>query len=117
MQDLYATLLAFFPSVPLPPGNFTITREYHTASNITVTFEWDPPQGNGPEVTVDSYEISVTPSPLSHSTPITINSTIWNTTLNFNIAYVATIISINCAGAGKPLTLQNIGFSKFLLRL
>ena len=102
----------FFSSVPLPPANFTITREYHTTSNITVTFEWDPPQGNGPEVTVDSYEISVTPSPLFHSTPITINSTVWNATLNFNTVYVATIISINCAGAGKPLTLQNIEFSK-----
>ena len=102
----------FFSSVPLPPANFTITREYHTTSNITITFEWDPPQGSGPEVIVDSYEISVTPSPLSYSTPVTINSTTWNTTLNFNIAYVATIISINCAGAGKPLSLQSIEFSK-----
>ena len=108
-------MLRYFPfSVPLPPANFSITREYHTTSNVTVTFDWYPPQGNGPEVIVDSYEISVTPSPLSHSNPITINSTIWNMTLNFNTAYVATITSINCVGAGMSFILQNIEFSKLI---
>ena len=79
-------------------------------SNVTVTFEWDPPQGYGPEVIVDGYEIIIVPSPLSHPTSNTVTSTIWNVTLDFNIQYNATITSINCAGMGMSFMLQSIEF-------
>ena len=96
--------------VPNQPSHFDIIKEYHTVSNVTVTFKWSPPQGYGPEVIVDGYKIIITPAPLSHPTSNIITALIWNVTLEFNVIYNATIISINCAGFGSPYSLHNIIF-------
>ena len=103
----------YFPVVPFSPVDFNITREYHRTSNITVTFEWIPPQGSGPAVIVDTYEVSIMPRSLSHPISNVISTLSWNVTLNYNMEYTATITAENCAGASMPITLHNIEFCEY----
>ena len=101
-------------TVPLPPINLRITRENHTVSNVTVTFEWDAPQGNGPEVIIEIYEVTI--MPMSSSLPPAsrkISSTSWNMTLNYNTMYIAIVTAENCAGISRPATLGNVKFREF----
>ena len=53
------------------------------------------------------------PNPLSHPTTIYSNSSIWNVTLAYNLEYMATISSINCAGKGSSITLYNIKYCEY----
>ena len=82
--------------------------------NTTITFEWDPPPGSGPEAIVDYYSIIVTPRPLSHPILNIVFSTLWNVTLNYNIEHTAIITAVNCAGESSPFTLLNIEFSEYV---
>ena len=84
-------------AVPLIPSGFNITGVYFTVTNITVLFEWDEPQGSGPETIVDDYIIDITPSPLSPYSLIVQNSPL-NVTLRYNVDYTTTITAVNCAG-------------------
>lgn len=81
----------------------------YTVENLTVTFEWDEPQGSGPEVVVDSYIVAISPSPLAPSgvnrlpnLPLT-----FDVTLNYNTAYTATITAENCAGESETFAYPN----------
>ena len=73
-------------------------------TDVTVTFEWDSPQGGGPETIVDYYRITITPPQLSPSSDLT-NTTIWNATLNYNQTYTVSITAINCVGESETLPL------------
>ena len=79
---------------------------------VTVMFEWDEPQGSGPETVVDYYTIAITPSPLSPS-PIMVQRSPLNATLNYNTGYTATITAMNCAGNSATFSLQNIYYGEF----
>ena len=102
-------------SVPFPPINFNVTDEIHRVSNITVTFEWDPPQESGPAVIIDTYEVSIIPRPLSHPISNAIDGLSWNVTLEYNAEYTATITAENCAGVSLPFTLQDIEFCEYMI--
>ena len=94
------------PLVPLMPTGLRVVQSYFTPENITVTFEWDPPQGLGPEVVVDYYRITISPAPLSHPSINSVNSSVWNVTLNYNAPYTANITAVNCAGESSFSSLQ-----------
>ncbi len=86
--------------VPLTPSGFNITGEVYTVANLTVTFEWDEPQGSGPEVVVDNYIVIITPQPLypSNTNMLPNSPQSLNVTLKYNTNYTATITAVNCAG-------------------
>ena len=82
------------------PSGFGITEENFTVDDLTVTFEWDEPQGSGPEAIVDNYTVTITPMPLF---PLEVNvlpnSVLsLNARLNYNTTYMVSIIAENCAG-------------------
>ena len=68
--------------------------------DLTVTFEWDEPQGGGPQAVVDSYTIVISPPPLfPYEVNVLPNSPrALNVTLDYNTTYSATITAENCAG-------------------
>ena len=100
-------------AVPNAPTSFNFTNAYENEFNITVTFEWNPPEGSGPEVIIHGYEIIIVPKPVSYQSSSTIiYSTTWNVTLNYNVQYEATIIAVNCEGESSPVVLRDIEFSK-----
>lgn len=81
----------------------------------TVTFEWDPPQGSGPEAVVDNYTISISPRPLSH--PCTnvvhgVQSLVWSATLAHNTMYTLNITAVNCEGQSDPYNFPQIEYGK-----
>ncbi len=90
-------------TVPLIPSGFNITGVDFTITNVTVTFEWDGPQGSGPQAIVDNYTVSVTPYPLfPFGVNVLPNSPLaLNVTLNYNDVYMATITAENCAGRSE----------------
>ena len=82
-----------------------------------LTFEWDLPQGSGPEAIVDNYIISILPSPLSSPgtnvffVPL---NTAWNVTLNHNEQYSINLTALNCAGDSDPF-LYYIDYGKIAI--
>ena len=103
------TLIFLFNIVPQIPSGFNITRANFTPVNNTITFEWDPPQGMGPEVIVDYYLIFITPAPLSHPILNNVSSSPWDVTVNYNTLYSVNITALNCAGKSGTFV-----FSDFL---
>lgn len=97
----------FFPfPVPLSPASFIISREYHEDMETTITLEWDPPQGNGPESIVDNYTVSISPDPPYDPA---INPTLlppWNVTLTHNVEYIINVTALNCLGKSSPSVLS-----------
>ncbi len=75
-------------------------------------FEWDPPDGSGPETDIDNYIITVNPTPVSHPISNVVLSSPWNVTLSYNVIYTATIIAVNCAGESGTFTLPGIEYGK-----
>ena len=80
--------------------------------DTTLTLEWDPPQGSGPEAIVDNYIISISPDPLSHPGVNMNLSSPWNLTLAHNTTYSIGITAVNCAGESNNLTLPDIEYSR-----
>ena len=95
---------------PNMPTGLRITQNFFTPENITVLFEWDPPQGLGPEEVVDYYRITISPAPLSHPSINSVNSSVWNVTLAYNTPYTANITAVNCAGESPSITLEDIEY-------
>ena len=89
--------------VPLVPSGFNISDEIYAIDNLTVTFEWDGPQGSGPQAIVDNYTVFITPRPLllNEFTVLPKSLMILHVTLNYNMAYTAAITSENCAGESE----------------
>ena len=103
--------------VPQTPTGFSVTGQNDRLHyNTTITFEWDPPQGSGPEAIVDYYLIVVTLRPLSHPVSNKVYSIPWSVTLEYNIEHTAVITAVNCAGESSPFILTNIEFSMLLYR-
>ncbi len=73
-------------------------------------FEWDPPNGSGPEAVVENYIISILPMPASHPISNVVDFTSWNVTLDYNVIYNATITALNCVGESIPNVLTNIQY-------
>ena len=100
--------------VPIIPSGFDIVQDGFTPENNTVTFDWDPQQGVGPEVIVDYYKIIISPTPLSHTRINLVESSPWNVTLGYNTMYTANIIATNCAGESGSLLLSGINYGNTL---
>jgi hypothetical protein len=87
--------------------------EYFRLQVATVTFEWNPPLGSGPQVVVDHYTLAIYPKPLSQGIFISITGTTkWNATLEYNKEYTANITALNCAGESVYQNLVNIEYGK-----
>lgn len=98
------------------PTGFGITNEYHGILNTTLTFEWDPFQGSGPESVVDHFVLSISPQPLSSLVMNVVPSPPWNVTISYNTVYNVNITAVNCAGDGRTITaLNEIKYSKFYI--
>lgn len=82
-------------------------------SDITIFFEWEPPVGRGPEYLIEYYELSVTSTNDSAIAFSVVSYTFWNVTLNYNLDYEASVVSVNCAGRSEPVELTTVYFSKF----
>ena len=97
--------------VPLPPTGLKMTNdsEIPTLTNVTVTFEWDPP-GSGPGAVVDYYTVTTTPAPLSPNISIENTSLSLNIIFEFNVVYDISIRGTNCIGEGNPS--DSIEYSK-----
>ncbi len=82
--------------------------------DIMVTFEWDPPSGNGPGVVVDNYIITIIPEPVSHNISNNVSSTLdqWSVILDYNVIYTATIVAQNCAEESESVLLSNIKYGR-----
>lgn len=95
--------------MPLTPTGFRIIRKRQDTDLLgnAITFDWDPPQGSGPEAIVDYYTISISPTPLSHPDISRVYSSPWNVTLGYNINYAVEIVAENCAGASNSFILRN----------
>ena len=93
-------MLSLF-TVPLLTSGLSITNESFTVSNLTILFQWNGPQGSGPQLVVDNYIVSITPMPLFPPINIT---TLSNSTQNlyvsllYNRMYTASLTATNCAG-------------------
>lgn len=98
--------------VPLIPTGFNYTGEDHGMMDTTLIFDWDPPQGLGPEAIVDDYVISISPSPLSHPGTDVVSSPPWNVTLDHNTLYTINITAMNCAGEGDTFIAAEIEYRK-----
>lgn len=88
-----------------------ITKEDYNDFNLTVTFEWDVPQGNGPETVVDTYTIIISPRPLSSSSNAIVvpkSPQALNVTLNYNTYYTISITAENCAGESEAFLYPNV---------
>lgn len=99
--------------VPLPPIVLSIVGEFEHKQNITVTLEWDQPNGTGAEFFIESYSISLSPQ-LEVYTYIFMKTL--NVTLDYNVNYTAAVVSVNCAGESSPILLHNLLFSKLILK-
>ena len=75
-----------------------------------VTFEWDGPQGGGPETVVDNYTITISPAPLFPSDiNILPNSPqTFNVTFNYNTSYMVAISAENCAGESETFVYPSV---------
>ena len=101
---------------PLTPTGFNVVQQVDSLHyNTTITFEWDPPPGRGPETIVDYYPILLTPRPLSHPSYNVLYSSSWSVTVRYNVEYTAVITAINCAGESSPFTLLNIKFGECVM--
>lgn len=82
-----------------PPTRLRISNRHYDKDNVTLTLEWDAPQG---DAVVDYYTISISPPPLSYLTQVFTSSS--NITLNSSIGeYNASIVAVNCNGESIPL--------------
>lgn len=79
-----------------------------------ITFEWNPPPGNGVQTVVDKYVFAIYPQLLSSTTSNFVYSTNLTVTQEYNVDYTATLIAVNCAGESDPVTLSNVKFSKLI---
>ena len=105
----HLSLLLIVPSIPTA---FNIIMVYHGNMETTVTLDWDPPQGSGPEAIVDNYTISISPTLPYKSANILVFLQELNITLAHNFLYSINLTAVNCAGESKSVTLSNIGYGK-----
>ena len=80
---------------------FGIAMEYYTDLNVTVQFEWNEPQGAGPQTVVDSYNVTITSSSSTENFLLSNQTFALNFTLNYNTNYTATISAENCIGVSE----------------
>ncbi len=79
--------------------------------NIQIFFEWETPSGIGPEFFIQSYNISILSSEYGYNSyNVTSATTTLNVTLNYNVDFTASVVSVNCAGESEPLILSDIRF-------
>ena len=88
---------------------------HYGTSLVNVTFEWNQPEGDGPEYIIDSYHITILPQPVTHQNiPIVVYSfTSLDVGLEYNTLYNATIVSVNCVGQSPNVTLSDIHYGNF----
>ena len=89
----------FFIGSPSPPANLQLSSQCNLPSSSLVTLQWDPPSTGG-GVTV-SYDLTVSPTPLSGSPPSLTNTSI-QLSLNYNTVYNVSIIASTCGGPSEP---------------
>ena len=102
------------PTVPITPSEFRVVSKYHDDMETTVTLDWIPPQGSGPEAVVDNYTISILPTPPYQPATVYLVLPPWNVTLDHNEEYTLNLTAINCVGESATITLTNIKFGKLM---
>lgn len=66
------------------------------------------PGGSGPQFSISDYKISITPEPLSQDISNLIHSSPWNVSLEYNVQYLISIISLNCIGGSDSLNISMV---------
>ena len=94
---------------PIAPvlGLPDIAAILYMRDNMTITFNWNPQGGFGPETVVDNYRLDVSPAPLSDPASFIVYSSPQNVTIEYNRVYTANVTAINCVGESKPLILSS----------
>ncbi len=92
---------------PLVTAGFNIARVIFEEIEYALKVEWEE-SGSG-EV-VDNYTISINPRSISHPISNVVLISPSFTILRYNMIYNATIISTNCNGKSKEVTLTNIEY-------
>lgn len=103
-------LLLPFAIVPLVPSNLHVAETDEDLMYINVYFEWMPPVGQGPAFVVEYYQLSVESNSSYYTTDVATSRS--NTSLEYNVNFTVSVISVNCAGQSKHLVLTEVLFSK-----
>ena len=80
--------------------------------NTTLTFEWDLPQGSGPEAIVDYYVISISSTPSNLTSSAVVELYQWNFTVDHNEIYSINITAVNCAGESGTYIFPDFEYSE-----
>ena len=78
---------------------------------MLLQFEWDEPQGSGPEAVVDAYTIVISPRPLFPSLDALVvpnSPQVLNAIVDFNTYYTTSITAENCAGESETFLYPNV---------
>ena len=80
----------------------------------TVSLEWGAPQGSGPDVIVDYYNVSTSPRPPYQLASFLVSSQYQNATiiLEHNEVYTIDITAINCAGESGQAVPLSVEYGK-----
>ncbi len=90
---------------PTSPLNPRISSTLNQPSSSNITLDWDPPSSTG-GVSV-RYVLVISPTPLSGS-PVTVDTTLAQITVSYNVIYNGTIRADNCAGINQT-RIVNLG--------
>ena len=95
--------------VPDTPTNFNITDVIFGMINYTVTYEWNPPPG------FDFFYIfSIAPEPSTEVVQISDANPPLNLTVDYNMLYIASIVSVNCVGESNIVNATNNGYGTYM---
>ena len=77
--------------------------------NYTVTYEWNPPPG------FDFFYIfSIAPEPSTEVVQISDANPPLNLTVDYNMLYIASIVSVNCVGESNIVNATNNGYGTYM---
>ena len=102
--------------MPLPATELVVTKNYEELVMFTtVALSWLWPQGSGPEYVIESYQVLVTSQPdtrLYWTDIVSSEVNFSNVSLEYNMEYTISVISLNCAGKSSPISIFNIMYGK-----
>ena len=84
-----------FTDTPLPPNGFSKSILSSSATEVSVSIQWNPPTETGGR---DDLNYTVTISPLTQLSATVLTSTSVTVTAQYNVDYTVSVVATNCAG-------------------